>query len=388
MNIKRIVLSMGLGVTLALTAGGIDVLAQNFNPILTGVPSINITPDARAAGLGDQGTSTSPDEYSQYWNASKYAFMDSKASFNFSYTPWLSKLVNDIALYEIGGHYKIGTKDNQAISASLRFFDMGKVDQWDDMGQSLGVAHPNEMAIDFAYSRKLSPYFSMALGMRYIHSNQDLKEGNGSGHAFAMDISGFFNKTYSIFHKDVVWSAGFNVKNIGTKVNYGDSGPNNNFIPSNLGIGTGISIAFDQMNTLAIHTEFNKLLVPSPPLYDPKDVDKDKKRENYFNTSSIGGIFKSFGDAPKGFAEEMKEISWSIGTEYGFNNQFFGRAGYHFMHPDKGNLQFMTLGAGFKHKVFRVDVSYLISTVQSNPLDQTFRLTVGLNISELKNLFR
>ena len=375
--------------TLALVAQN-DVQEQRFNAVTTSVPSLHISPGARAAGMGDVGVSSTPDVNSQYYNPSKYALLSSKAGVSFTYTPWLAKLVNDIKLMELTGYYKIGSENNQALSASLRFFSLGTLRTFDDRARSLGEAHPNEFALDFGYSLQITPDYSMGVVLRYIRSDQNTASSTGenrAGNAFAADIAGYLTKYFVAGDSEPLWTFGFNVSNIGTKISYG--GNQSMFIPTNLRVGTGILYPFDDYNALSLNIEANKLLVPTPPIKDPTKPDEyARKIEEYQKTSSIAGIFKSFGDAPGGFKEELQEINLGIGAEYSYNNRFFLRAGYQYQHPNKGNLQYFTAGAGFKMSVFSLDASYLISAVPSNPLDQTLRFSLSFDMDGIRNLLR
>ncbi len=366
-----------------------ETTIQRFNAVTAAVPSLQISPSARAAGMADMGVSTTPDINSQFYNPAKYAFLSSKAGITFSYTPWLAKLIRDIKLMEMTGYYKLGRDSRHALSASLRYFSMGAIRQFDELARSLGEAHPNEFAIDFGYSLQITQDFSMGVVLRYIRSDQNLATGESSaGNAFAADIAGYYTKFFMVGDSEPLWTLGFNIKNIGTKISFGNS-QNSAFIPTNLSIGTGILYPFDDYNALSVNIEANKLLVPTPPLYDQKNPElSNKKREEYQNTSSISGIFKSFADAPGGFKEEMQEVSFGIGAEYSYNNMFFLRTGYHYQSPNKGNLQYFTLGAGFKMSVFSIDASYLLSTVQSNPLDQTLRFSLAFDMDGIRNLFQ
>ena len=362
---------------------------RRFNPVLTSVPSLNINPSARAAGLADMGVSTTPDVQSQYFNPAKYAFLSSKAGISMSYTPWLAKLVKDIKLMELVGYYKIGRESNQALSASVRYFSFGAIEQFDNMSKSLGEAHPNEFAVDFGYGLQLSDSYSMAVALRYIRADNNLATGEKSaGNAFAADIAGFYNRYFDLGSAESLWTFGFNIKNIGTKISY-DNGATSMFIPTNLSLGTGLLYPFDEYNALAFNVEASKLLVPTRPVKDPQHPEEFQAAdEKYRNTSPIVGIFTSFADAPGGFKEELQEVSLRLGAEYSYNNRFFLRAGYHYLHPDKGNLQYFTAGAGFKMNVFSIDASYLVSTVQSNPLDQTLRFTIAFDFDGIRELLK
>lgn len=382
-----------LATTLGLLTLGHTLHAQEsepqLNPVTSAVPSLQITPDARAAGMGDLGVSTTADPYAQYWNPAKYAFASSKAGFSISYTPWLSQLVNDIALMQAVGYYKLGQEDNQALAASIRYFSMGKFVKFDNLGANIGEAHPNEFALDLSYSLKLSPEFSMAVGLRYIYSDQNIDKQYPAGSAFAADLAGYYNKYIMFGGAESLWTLGFNLKNIGTKISF-DDGASNSFIPANLALGTGLLYPIDDYNMISVNVEANKLLVPTPSLLNNtmSEEEKNKLRDDYRNTSAIAGVFKSLGDAPGGFAEELREVRWSIGAEYSYNDKFFLRAGYSYLHPSKGNLQSFTAGAGFKMSALRIDASYLMSTVQNNPLDQTLRFTLAFDMEGLRNLFQ
>ena len=361
---------------------------QRFNAVLTSVPSMQINPSARSGGMGDIGVSSSPDVYSQYFNPSKYALLSSQGGVGISFTPWLAQLVRDIKLMEMVGYYKLGSNRNQALSTSIRYFSMGSVPQFDDMARNLGDAHPNEFAIDLGYSIMLTPDYSMGVALRYIRSDQNLATGDSqSGNAFAADISGYLTKFFFIGQSEAMWSFGYNIKNIGTKISYG--GEYSMFIPTQLRLGTGLLYPFDDYNALSVNIELDKLLVPTPPVPDQKDPEAyQQKLEQYQKTSSIAGIFKSFADAPGGFKEELQEINLGLGVEYSYNNMFFLRGGYHYQSPYKGNLQFFTVGAGFKMSAFSIDASYLISAVPNNPLDQTLRFTLGFDFDGIRDLLR
>ena len=368
-----------------------------FAPVNTAVPSLSIAPDARGGGMGDNGASTTPDINSKYWNPAKYAFMYSKAGVSLSYTPWLRKLVNDVALANLSGYYKIGDSDLQAVGASLRYFSLGDVPYNPITGESTGnySVSPYEMAFDVSYSRKLSESFSMAVAMRYIRSDMGTDPADESrvpGNAFAADIAGYLEKYVILGNSECLWSFGFNVSNIGTKISY-DGGEHNEFIPTTLRLGTGLLYPIDDYNRIGLYLDLSKYLVPSLPYLqegytDEEKAEYDKKKEEYNNVSGISGIFKSFGDSPDGFKGELQEVMVSIGAEYSYNEQFFLRGGYFYENANKGNRQYFSVGAGFRMSVFQLDAAYLVSTVQSNPLDQTLRFTLSFDMDGIKNLFR
>lgn len=359
---------------------------STLNPIVTGVPSLTIAPDARGGGMGDVGVATSPDVNSQAWNPSKYAFMKSGAGASLSYTPWLRKLVSDIDLAYLAGYMKFGEGDMQAVSGSLRYFSLGKIDITDDGGNTIYDVSPYEMAVDLGYSRKLSDHFSMSVTGRYIFSDMQVDQV-GSGSAFAADVSGYYAHPMTLGNgQEGSYSFGFNASNIGTKITYADG--TTNFIPTNLRLGGGIVYPFDAYNSLSFNVDLSKLMVPSRPVQAEGEDQEvfDNRVNTYNNMSPITGIFKSFNDAPGGMSEELQEINWSIGAEYNYNNQFFARGGYFYENPNKGNRKFYSVGAGFKMNVFRLDVSYLISTAQSNPLDQTLRFSLSFDLDGIRAL--
>ena len=385
----------------AVLLGGVSAVSgqdkNEFNPITTGVTSLGIAPDARGASMGDLGAATDPDANSQYWNPSKYAFAYSKGAVALSYTPWLRKLVNDIYLANLSGYWKLGEEDNQAISASLRYFSLGEVVSNTPGNTGSQTINPYEMALDVGYSRKLSEKFSMGIVFRYIYS--DLAFGtsetdNSSGaSAFAADISGYYTTYPIIGRNECQWSWGWNISNIGTKVSY-DNGNRPAFLPTNLRLGTTFMFPLADYHNLALSLDLNKLLVPSKPRQsDYLDADGqedqrayEKAYEDWQNMSPITGIFKSFSDAPGGMKEELREIQYSIGAEYNYNQQFFVRAGYYHESAYKGNRQYFGFGAGFSLNIVRLDASYMLATAQTSPLDQTLRFTLSFDMDGLRDL--
>ena len=389
---------------LTVSAKAQDVKNQ-LNPIYHGANSLAIAPDARAGGMGDIGAASDPDVNSQYWNPAKYPFCISRAGVSLNYTPWLRQLTHDIDLANITGYYRLG--DYDALSSSLRYFSLGEV--YESLDENAQSFRPYEMAIDLAYSRMLSETFSAGVALRFIYSDLAYK-GEGSdalkpASAFAADIALYHNGYINLGGHESQLGWGLNVSNIGSKLSY-DSGNTSEFIPTNLRLGTSLLVPFDEYNTLSISADANKLLVPTRPTMDQyvkhmvsteggesKDYEKDYggyrtwlEGEGYFNVSPISGIFKSFHDAPNGFKEEMQEIQWSVGLEYSYNNQFFLRGGYHYEHPNKGNRTYYTVGAGFKMNVFSLDAGYVISTAQSNPLDQTLRFSLAFDMDGINDL--
>ena len=348
-----------------------------FNPVTTSVTSQSIAPDARGGSMGDIGAATEPDVSSQYWNPAKYPFCIARAGVGVNYTPWLRQLVNDINLAYVSGFYRIG--DYQAVSASLRYFSLGEVStssSLDDGGDM--TISPYEMSFDVAYSRMLSETFSAAVALRFILSDitYDYSEETSPGKAFAADIALYWNRYFVGRTREWNMGIGLNISNIGSKISYGGD-DNSEFIPN-------------EYNKFSIAADANKLLVPTYPKQEEGEADQDytdRVQRDYYDISPIAGIFKSFGDAPNGFKEEMQEIQWSLGLEYVYNDRFSLRAGYHHESENKGNRKYLTFGAGFRMSVFSLDAGYVFSTAQSNPLDQTMRFTLGFDLDGMKDLF-
>ncbi|MBO5054454.1 MAG: type IX secretion system outer membrane channel protein PorV [Muribaculaceae bacterium] len=372
-------------------------IKNEFNPIQTGVTSLSIAPDARGASMGDLGAATEPDANSQFWNPSKYAFAYSQAAVAVNYTPWLRKLVNDIFLADLSGYYKIGSNDNQAISASLRYFSLGEVNTSDGTGGAGQSINPYELSFDAGYSRKLSEKFSMGVVFRYIYSDLGFNSSNAGDQisgasAFAADISGYFNTYPIIGRSECQWAWGWNISNIGTKVSY-DNGNQPAFLPTNLRLGTSFTFPLADYHNLSLNLDLNKLLVPARPRQSDYDIETTEGQQQYLdaledweNMSPITGIFKSFSDAPGGFKEELREITWSFGAEYNYNQQFFVRAGYFYENEFKGNRQYFGFGAGFSLNVVKLDASYMLATAQTSPLDQTLRFTLTFDMDGLRDL--
>lgn len=398
--LSRISILAMAALAMSVTANADDIKTEEFNPIQTGVTSLAITPDARGASMGDMGVATDPDVNSQFWNPSKYAFSYSNAGIALSYTPWLRKIVNDIFLANVAGYMKLGSGDNQAISASMRYFSLGEISTSDQGGAAMASINPFEMSVDLGYSRKLSEKFSMGVALRYIYSdlgyggdtnNNDQTKGAS---AFAADISGYYTTYPVIGRNECQWSLGFNISNVGSKVAY-NSGNDPAFLPTNLRLGTAFTFPLADYHNLTIGVDANKLLVPAKPrqsnyLREDGSYDYEAYSEalqNWKDKSSISGIFDSFHDAPGGFKEELREINYSIGAEYSYNQQFFLRGGYFHEDKTKGNRQYFGFGAGFSMNVIRLDASYMIATAQQSPLDQTLRFTVTFDMDGIKNMF-
>lgn len=394
MNLKSIVkltsIIILLSVSQIVKSEGDNTTTNVANAIHVAVPSLQISPDARGGGMGDIGVATMPDVYSQHWNAAKYPFVYSNAGFALSYTPWLAKLVNDIDLVYVTGFWKFGSEELNAISASLRYFSLGNIDLTDLNGDFWQSVSPNEMAIDIAYSRRLTETFSGAVTLRYIHVDYSYGQDDESmpGGAFSADVAGYNESYINLGGNEALLGLGFNFSNIGTKISY-DGGNTNMFIPANMRLGASLGYPIDEKNTISFSFDVNKLLVPTPPIKreDEEQESWQARLDAYNNMSSITGVFKSFGDAPGGFKEEIQEIMWSVGAEYTYNNQFSVRAGYFNENEYKGNRKYFSIGAGFRMSAFQLDAAYLISTAQTNPLDQTLRLSLGFDMDGIKQLF-
>lgn len=366
----------------ALPAFAQDEIRDQFNPVRTAVTSQSIAPDARAGGMGDVGVATDPDVHSQYWNPAKYPFTISRAGFAINYTPWLRKLTTGIALLDAAGYIRLG--DYQALSASLRYFTLGEVQAEENMS-----VKPYELGVDVAYSRMLSEKFSAAVALRYIYSDISghYDDSSEPGSAFAADIAMYYNTYVMMGQRECQLAWGLNINNIGSKISYGDD--RSFFIPTNLRLGLSYMIPLNEYNRISFSADVNKLLVPSMPLQRPDETDEDYQQrldDEYYNKSSISGIFTSFGDSERGFKGEMEELQWSIGAEYVYNEKFVLRAGYHHESKMQGNRKYATVGAGFRMNVLSVDAGYVIATAPSNPLDQTLRVSLAFDFDGIRDL--
>lgn len=376
------------------------------NPVITAMPSLTISPDGHASGMGDIGVATNPDFTSQHWNAAKYAFIeDSRGGIVANYTPWLRSLVGDIDLAYLCGFYKIN--ELQAISASFTYFSMGEVTLTDLFGEGYASASPNEWALDIAYSRKLHEFVSMAATLRFMYS--DLSNGvnfSGSNVAemypawtMAADISLYYRQPFELSTGDSYLAAGLNLSNFGGKMSY-DLGATSNFIPANMRLGVSYEVPFDKYNRLMASVECNKMLVPtqysSYASPDPVTGEQQYTTQEYSDLTSPKGWFQSFNDAPgwdyqknkpiSKAAEEFQEVQWGVGVEYSYDRKFFGRIGYSHENYNKGNRRYVTLGAGFALSIIRLDLSYCIATTASNPLNNTMRFTLGFDLAGIKDL--
>ena len=372
--------------------------------ITTGVPFLLIASDARAASMGDMGVATSVDGFSQQWNSSKYVFSETKQGVAISYTPYLSKLVNDIFLGSLTYFNRIN--ERSSFAASFRYFSLGDIEFVEDENQTPLIQSPNEFTFDVSYALRLSDQFGMSVAMRYLNSDLKIPDGNGDTSAastFGVDISGFYQSEEQAFNSfNGKYRFGFAIQNIGPKFKY-DEGGQENFQTTNLRLGAGFDFLLDDYNRVSLTAEFTKLLVPTPPItgtqlvyddvnddgvYEPADGDILISEDNNYiiegkdpDVGFVKGMFQSFGDAPGGFSEEMQEVTWAIGAEYSYQDSFAFRAGYFHESPEKGARQFFSIGAGFKYNVIGLDLSYLFSASQvPSPLENTLRFSLVFNI--------
>lgn len=388
MSNKTKIVILASSFSLCVLTADADKKEDMFNPVNTAVTSQTIAPDARAGSMGDVGAATDPDVNSQYWNPAKYPFNISRAGVSINYTPWLRQLVNDIDLAQLVGYYRIG--DYSAVSASLRYFSLGEV-QLSESENALTI-NPYEMSLDVAYSLMLSEKFSLAAAVRWIYSDltYDYTDQTSPASAFAADIACYYQNYINIGARECQLGLGMNISNIGSKITFGGS-DRSEFIPTNLRLGASLMIPIDDYNRISFAADANKLLVPTYPQQKEGESSADydaRVEKDYYDVSSISGIFKSFSDAPGGFSEELKEIQWSVGAEYVYNDKFALRAGYHHENETKGNRKYFTVGAGFKMSVFSLDAGYVIATAKSNPLDQTLRFSLTFDMDGIKDLFR
>lgn len=358
-------------------------LSGRVNTITSAVPFLMITPDSRAGGMGDLGVATSPDANSQHWNAAKYSFIDQEFGVSISYTPWLRALVDDIEIYYVSGYKRF--KKGNAVSASLRYFSLGNITFTDINGSTLRDFRPNEFAFDVAYSMILTDGFSGAVALRYIYSNLTggISASSSTAHpgnAVAGDISLYYTKDIKLGGKPSNMSYGLQISNIGNKISYTDDSESN-FLPTNMRLGGTLTYNIDQYNSLMFGMDFNKLLVPTPPIYEGDSIIAGKDP----NVSVPTGMWQSFGDAPGGSKEEFREITMSVGVEYWYNKRFALRTGYFHEHETKGNRKFFTMGLGLKLNVFQLDFAYLLPTQQTNPLENTLRFSLLFDFKGLKN---
>ena len=399
LNIGILTIKKSLSVLLAFLAVSQISMAQNTGIIVgqdttrrvitTAVPFLSITPDSRSGGMGDAGVAISPDANSTHWNPAKLVFIDNKMGFSLSYSPWLAKIINDMSLSYLSGYYKI-TKE-QAVAVSLRYFDLGEIFFTDDNNNPQGNFNPKEVAVDATYSRMLSNSFSLGITIRYVNSNltghfQTSSVEAKPANTVSADVSAYYKKDTKIG----LLAFGGNISNIGAKVTYSNQ-ENKDFIPINLRLGSALTTDLDPYNSITFAIDFNKLLVPTPPIYVVDDngvIQKDADGNSLIergkdpNRNLLSGMFGSFSDAPDGFSEEMQEIMISLGAEYWYNQLFAARLGYFYENANKGNRKFFTLGVGFRYNVFGFDFAYLIPPQQEHPLAETLRFTLHFNFED------
>lgn len=377
-----------------LTAQNLETpyeLGGQLNVVHVAVPFLTVAPDSRAGAMGDAGIATRPDVYSMHWNPAKFSFIENDFGAAFSYTPWLRNIIEDINLAYLTGYKRLDRY--QVLSASLTYFSLGEIIFTNMAGDYDGQHTPNEFAVDVAYSRLFSDNFSGALAFRYIRS--DLTSGafvqgvaSRAAQSLAADVSAYYQNDLNISDLPGKLALGINISNIGNKISYSDN-QNAQFIPINMGIGSSLSLDFDDYNSIALAVDFNKLLVPTPPVYH-QDLEDDNgnpviRAGRDPNVSVPMGMLQSFYDAPGGFREELREIFYSVGVEYWYMNQFAVRGGYYHEHETKGNRKFFTTGIGLKLNVFNLDVAYLIPVYYTNPLANTLRFSVAFNFEALRN---
>ncbi|MFW5975043.1 MAG: type IX secretion system outer membrane channel protein PorV [Bacteroidota bacterium] len=361
-----------------VTLAGLPGHAQDeLNTITTGVPFLMISPDARGGAMGDAGVASTPDGNSMFWNPAKFAFVEKPSGISIGYSPWLRELVDDIGLYNMTGFVRLD--DIQTISASLRYFSLGNIEFTDNQGGSLGEYQPNEFAFDAAYSRKLSDNLSLAVAGRFIYSNLTLGQDAESsetrpGTSVAADVGMYYEDEVDVGASDGVFAFGVNISNIGAKISY-TTDAQEDFIPTNLRLGPSLRMALDSYNEIEFSLDVNKLLVPTPPVMDPDNQDEVLEGMDD-DVSVVTGIFQSFYDAPGGFNEELRELSFAFGTEYWYDETFALRAGYFYEDDTKGGRQYVTMGAGLRYNVFSLDFSYLVPTGVQSPLDNTLRFSL------------
>ena len=373
-------------ILMGLLMAGVIAKAQNndYNVISTAVPSMIIAPDARSAGMGDLGVSTSPDVYSMHWNPAKYAFIEDDLSIGLAYTPWLRKLVPDMNIAYLAVSKRVSSKS--AIAGTLRYFNLGDINFRGDDNQDLGTYRPNEFAIDLCYSRKLGDYWSAAVAGRFIYSHltQGVNNYAKAAWSVAADIGVYYKRPVNLGSVDGDFSWGVSITNMGSKMSYTNANSKTDFIPTNLRLGPTLKVNVDEYNSIALSFDINKLLVPTPPIYDSAgNIIKGMNPD----VSVLQGMIQSFYDAPDGFSEEMKEFTLSIGAEYIYNNVFAVRTGFFHEAKMKGNRRYLTFGAGLRYNVLVIDVSYLVpvnnkANSGTNPLEGTLRFSLAFNINK------
>ncbi len=393
------ILILGINETIAQSSDKYkQTLGQELNAITTAVPFLMIAPDSRSGAMGDVGVALSPSVYSEHWNSSALAFIENPMGLDISYTPWLKKLVADMNLAYLSGYYKLD--ENQTIGAALRYFSMGSITFTDNDGVPIANYSPNEYGLDGSYNRKLSDNFALGIVGRFIYSNLTggSVENSQAGKSVAIDINGYYTNTLKVSDYKGTWAAGFNLSNIGAKLGYSED--EKNFIPTNLRLGGSVSLDLDDYNSISAALDINKLLVPTPPIYyksgdtlpDGSISMGDALPENIAlgkdpNVGIVQGMVQSFYDAPRGFSEEMEEISYAFGIEYWYAKQFAVRGGYFYENQNKGNRKYFTAGVGLKMNVFGLDFSYLIpaGSFNNSPLSNTWRFSLIFDLHGFKN---
>lgn len=366
-------------------------------PIITAVPFLLISPDSRGSAMGETGVATSPDVNSVHWNNAKLAFIDKKYGFGMSYVPWLGKIVDDMSVSYLSGFYKLDQV--QTVGLSMKYFDLGEIQLTDNQGLSLGVENPKELSTAFTYSRKLTNDLSIGGSARYIWSNLTGSISNYSdakaGNSFSVDLGIYYNKEISLVNRTSELSFGSHISNIGGKITYGSS-KSLDFIPVNLRVGTSLKTFLDQYNSITLAVDLNKLMVPSPPIYevdingnyviDPTTNQAKILKGKNPNRSVLSGIFSSFSDAPDGFSEEIKEVTISTGLEYWYREIFSFRGGYFLENMDKGGRKFLTLGLGIKYNNLGIDFSYLSTPQNDHPLAETMRFSLSFLFDKVEDV--
>lgn len=387
---KKLLKSFIIFALLGLSIGAKAQVELDPNTIPVGAPILSIAPDARAGGMGDAAAATAPDVYSQHWNSAKYAFHTRGAGVATSFTPWLSKAASDIYILNAVGFYKIGNEDNQAVSASLKYFKIGDIKTIFGDNQ-VSSFEPYEMAFDAGYSRKLSDKFSMGVVLRYTRLDYTSNNDHGltsPSNIVSADIGAYYENYVKVGNSETLLSFGGNISNItGAKISF-DKDQTSAFVPTNLRLGASWMYPVTEVSTFSFSLDMNKLLVPTPPTRKENESVEEfnNRRQDYLNQSAIGGIFKSFGGAS--FSEKLKELAWSFGAEYDYDSKFRIRAGYFYENKMKGNRQYFSFGAGYLWNMLQLDVAYLVSTVSNNPLDQTLRLSLAFDIPVKNRVYK
>ena len=384
---KSFVILMSLLMTGVIAKAQMQETGQDldYNVISTAVPFMIIAPDARSAGMGDLGVSTSPDVYSMHWNPAKYAFIEDDFSVGLAYSPWLRKLVPDMNIAYLAVSKRMS--DKSTIAGSLKYFSLGEINFRGPSNEDLGTYSPNEFAFDLCYSRKLGDYLSAAVAGRFIYSHltQGVTNYSRAAWSVAADVAVYYQRPVYFSSIDGDFSWGVAITNMVSKMSYTNANSRTDFVPTNLRLGPTLKLNIDEYNSIALSVDINKLLVPTPPIYDSTGLNILKGKDP--NVSMIQGMIQSFYDAPGGFSEEMKEFTWSIGAEYWYNKMFAVRAGYFHESQMKGNRKYLTFGAGLRYNVFAIDVSYLVpmnnkANSGTNPLEGTLRFNLAFNINK------